>query len=59
MSRRIRDLHDHLTLAGLQRHAVDFDIDRVVAHRAPYAATAAAGRGWPSTIERPLCSIMY
>ncbi len=40
--RRIRDLHDHLTLAGFQRHAVDFDIDRVVAHRPPYAATAAA-----------------
>ena len=30
--RRIRDLHDHLALAGLQRDAVDFDIDRIVCH---------------------------
>ena len=45
--RRVRDLHDHLTLAGLQRHAVDFDIDRIVAHR-PYAATA----GRPSSASR-------
>ncbi len=39
--RRVGDLHDHLALARLQRYAVHFDIDRVVAHRPPYAATAA------------------
>src|SRR5208283_4352668 len=31
----ISDLHDHLALPGLQRYAVHFDIDQIVAHRSP------------------------
>ena len=57
--RRVRDLHDHRALASLQRHAVDLDIDQIVAHRAPLLRRAGGAAGWPSTIERPLCSIMY
>ncbi len=47
----IGQLHDHLALARLQRPAVDFDVDDVVAH-----ATACAG---PSTTLLPPCSTMY
>jgi hypothetical protein len=37
----VGDLHDHLALAALERYAVDFDIDEIVAHR--FALQAAAG----------------
>src|SRR5690606_25970764 len=54
----IGDLDQHLALARLERHAVHFDLDYVVAHVRLRGARQAAALKF-STMLRPRCSTMY